>query len=90
MTLVLTISGVVLLVLGPGMFAWRLIGAWRGVNSGNLEYGVAPAVAIIFGLVATEKVAGWPGWLYGIMFVALPVALCAAIIWASKRGRAGR
>ncbi len=80
--------GVVAVVAGFGLFVSKLVGARRGTNSRNLEYGVMPAMAIAIGLFVLEWAAGWPGWpvwVYVPLFLVLAVAFCTAILRAGNR-----
>lgn len=89
--IVLAAGGVVMMTLSFGLFVQNLVGALRGTSSGNLEYGIMPAIAAMLGLPAIANATGWPEWPFWMYFV-VPVVLatgcCAALIGASKRGRA--
>jgi len=90
--LALAAPGAAVMILSFGMSARAFAEAWRGTGSGNLEYGVMPAISTLIGLPMIDQATGWPGWPFWMYFfvpVVLAVVFCAALIGASRRGRTG-
>ena len=83
----LLVFGAAAILLGLVIFGIKLVGARRGTNSANLEYGVAPAMLLAIGAGVIDGVTGWPDlpWAYPIVFIVLAAILCWVILRAARR-----